>query len=207
MMMTRSTRFRAPRAGALCPLAAGLLAVFALAASGCGGTTAGSFQSRPTSVPLVERNYTFVAHGMRGEACKRSFLGFGIGDRSYAEAINRIHQTVPEKFRPEYQLVNVVDDWTFDFYLLVWRSCTVVSADVVVLREPVVPLVMPAGAGPGENAAPAADAVEEPPAPAADKPKDKADSVPAPAGKPAAKAPEKPKPKPGKGGIVSPYED
>jgi hypothetical protein len=156
---------------------------------------------------LVERNYTFVAHGMRGEACKSSFLGFGIGDRSYAEAISQIHKTVPEKFRPEYQLVNVVDDWTFDFYLLVWRSCTVVSADVVVLREPALPVVEQAGAGSGVDAVPAADTGNEPGTPAVAKPTDNAAPTTAPAGKPAAKAPEKPKPKQGKGGIVSPYED
>jgi len=203
--MALTTRFRRPCAGVLCTLV-GLSAVAAVAVTGCGGAKAGSFQSRPTHVPLVERNYTFVAHGIKAEACKFSVLGFGIGDRSYAEAISQIHKTVPEKYRPDYQLVNIVEDRSFSFYLFVWDSCTIVSADIVVLKEPVAPLAVNAGVGSGEDAAPVTTAGEEPAAPSTETSKTKAD-VTAPVGKPAAKAPDKPKPKPGKGGVVSPYDD
>ena len=113
-----------------------VVVIGAVGFTGCGGVTAGSFQSMPTSVPLAERNYKFVMHGLRGEACRISVFGFGINDRSYAAAIKEIHKQVPQKYRPDYQLVNVVDDWRFHFFLLAWENCTVVSADVVVLSDP-----------------------------------------------------------------------
>ena len=43
------------------------------------------------------------------------------------------HKQVPPKYRPEYQLVNVVDDRSFKFFLIGWERCTIVSADVVLL--------------------------------------------------------------------------
>ncbi|MCK9463735.1 MAG: hypothetical protein M0R80_29295 [Proteobacteria bacterium] len=114
----------------------GVITLVAISTTGCGGVRAGSFQSQPTFVPLAERDYRFVQHGLRGEACKTTVLGFGIDDHSYAAAIKQVHRQVLKKYRPDYQLVNVVEDWTFKFFLLAWKNCTVVSADVVVFGDP-----------------------------------------------------------------------
>jgi hypothetical protein len=114
------------------------VAIAVVVSAGCGGTTAGSFQSAATTLPLALRNYDVVKHGLRAEACSTKVLGLGIGDVSYAAAIAKIHEQVDKmKLGVQYQLVNVVDDWTFEFYFIAWKNCTVVSADVVVLREPV----------------------------------------------------------------------
>ncbi len=114
--------------------------VLVLLLAGCGGTEATSLHSRQTSVTLADRNYEFVMHGVTGEACRSVFLGFGVDDTSYASAIEKIHKQVPSRYGQEYQLVNVVEDTTFEFYLFVWKNCTVLSADVLVLKEAVPPM-------------------------------------------------------------------
>jgi hypothetical protein len=126
----------------------GSIALAAISITGCGGATAGAFQSAPTTVPLAERSYRFAMHGLKGKACRLSILGFGIADRSYAAAIGEIHKQVPPKYQPEYQLVNVVSDWSFEFFLLGWENCTIVSADVVLLG----PDLQVAPPAPGEAA-------------------------------------------------------
>jgi len=104
-------------------------------ASSCGGIRPVQFQSPATGVPLAPRNYTMYKHGLKGEACNVYVFGFGIGDESYNDAIARIHDQVAVKHK-EYQLVNIVEDSTFEFYLFSWKSCTVITADVVILEQP-----------------------------------------------------------------------
>ena len=103
----------------------------------CGGTTGVSLHATPTEVPLVTRNYEIIAHGLRADACKAIVFGFGIDDMSYARAIKEIHKQVPSEIGQDYQLVNIVEDKTFEFFLFGGKKCSVISADVAVLLEPV----------------------------------------------------------------------
>ena len=108
-----------------------------LLSGSCGGTSGVSLHATPTNIPLVTRNYKIIAHGLRADVCKSVFFGFGIDDTSYAKAIKKIHEQVPTGIGQDYQLVNVVEDKTFEFYLFGGKKCTVISADVAVLLEPV----------------------------------------------------------------------
>ncbi len=111
--------------------------LLALMCVSCGGTTGVSLHATPTEVPLVTRNYEIIVHGLRADACKAIIFGFGIDDMSYARAISEIHKQVPRRIGQDYQLVNVVEDKTFEFFLFGGKKCTVISADVAVLLEPV----------------------------------------------------------------------
>ena len=117
------------------PLSIVVLSVALAALAGCGGVRPVAFKSEATGVPLAQRNYKMYKHGLRGEACNTYVLGFGIGDESYSDAIAKIHEQVDAQGR-EYQLVNVVEDSTFNFYLFAWKSCTVITTDVVILEQP-----------------------------------------------------------------------
>ncbi|HQO35545.1 MAG TPA: hypothetical protein PLG59_12840 [bacterium] len=112
-----------------------MLVLFAMV-SACGGAKPKQFVSDTTNVELVQRNYEIVLHGLRADVCKVSVLGMGKADISYANAIKAIHKKVPPQLGADYQLVNVVEDKTFEFYLFSWKTCTVISADVAILKEP-----------------------------------------------------------------------
>lgn len=131
---------------------------------GCGGTFPNgmSVQTNPTTIPLAERQYEFVERGLQGEVCQVKVLGLGIGDSSYARALDELRSQVPEDLGNDYQFVNVVVDKSFEFYLLAHRVCTIVTADLVSLGDYVVvgqppgalALQQPMGDEPPEEIAP-----------------------------------------------------
>lgn len=115
----------------------GLCTVSVLSA-GCGAALSDAFVSPTAKVELARRHYRVVKHGLEARACAVRVLGIGVGDLSYARAAAALNEkAIASGMTGEYTFVNVVASRNVEFYLLGWRTCTVVEADIAVLLEPV----------------------------------------------------------------------
>jgi TPR repeat protein len=157
-----------PRPAALAhSLAAVGLAALA-AAAGCANVR--PVYLAPSGVALAPRDYKLVKRGATARTCATFFLGLGSGDLSYAATLKLLEKEVPTDAVADYQLVNVVHDHSVDFYLLAWKRCTIITADVVKLADVAAPapaaapaaVAPPAAAAPAENAASAEPAASGP---------------------------------------------